>query len=386
MNIALDVGTHEFRSLRIANGKLIARRCRAAYAVVDDTVNHRTMLKQASVSYAVGEEQLLIYGDDAERVSQLFRIPCLELLPGGDVPADDPPARQMIAALIESLIGRVPGRMRRGEPKQARAEGNGAICALTLPHLEGVGCPEFNFPRMTLEQPSNFGGKLNSGHPTPTEWTSRHREFISRLPRLHGYVPLELSAPQALVLAELESRAFTGIGLVFGAGSTQAGLIHRGNVVAHCSVPYAGHWIDLRLARAQQVYFWDARGNKYLDVDKTRAWKESFDGSLREPVSSRDQQLADLHRGMVEFTLREAAATFAPEIKRLGMIESLPLVVAGGTARIPGFRDLLLDVLPAVSLPVDLRDVRLAIDDYTIARGGLIRAELEAGESGGVAA
>jgi hypothetical protein len=72
---------------------------------------------------------------------------------------------------------------------------------------------------------------------------------------------------------------------------------------------------------------------------------------------------------------------FAPEIKRLGLIDPLPLVVAGGTARIPGFRDLLLDVLPSVSLPVSIGDVRLvAASDFTIARGGLIRAELEAGE------
>jgi hypothetical protein len=230
---------------------------------------------------------------------------------------------------------------------------------------------EFSYCALKLPGITDSGG----------DWSSEHREFLSRLLRLHGYVPLELSAPQALVLAELGDRAFTGIGLVFGAGSSQAGLIHRGNVLSHCAIPYAGHWIDLRLARAQHVHFWDAEGNKYLDVDKTRAWKESFHGSLRSPVSSRDQQLADLHRGMVEFLLREAAMNFAPEIKRLGLIDPLPLVVAGGTARIPGFRDLLLDVLPSVSLPVSIGDVRLvAASDFTIARGGLIRAELEAGE------
>lgn len=343
MNIALDVGSHEIRSLRIDRGKLIARHCRSAYAVLDDTASNRTLLQQVGVPFATCEGQLLIYGDDADKVTQLFRIPCLELLPGGELPADDPPVRQMIATLVESLIG--------------RAAGSGAICALTLP-----------------------GTSASGG-----DWTSQHREFLSRLLRLHGYVPLELSAPQALVLAELGSQAFTGIGLVFGAGSSQAGLIHRGNVVAHCSVPYAGHWIDLRLARAQQVHFWDADGNKYLDVDKTRAWKEAFNGSLRNPVSSRDQQLADLHRGMVEFTLREAAMKFAPELKRFGTPDPLPIVVAGGTARIAGFRDLLLDVLPAVSLPVRVGDVRLvAEDDFTIARGGLIRAELEAGEDDAV--
>ena len=339
MNIALDVGSHEFRSLRIDGGRLVARCCRSAYVVLDDSESTREILKQVGISWAVCDGQLIVYGDAAERVSQLFRIPCLELLPGGMLPADNPPVRQMVATLVESLVG--------------RADENGAMCALTLPVT------------------TNSGG----------DWKNQQREFISRLLKLQGYVPLELSSPQALVLAELGEQTFTGIGLVFGAGSSQAGLIHRGNVLAQCDVPYAGNWIDLRLARAQQVHFWDVRGNKYLDVNTTNAWKHVFNGSLRAPVSSRDQQLADLHRGMVEFLLREAAMKFGPEIKRFGIVESLPVVISGGTARIPGFADLVRDVLPTVSLPVRIGDVQLSAEnDYTVARGGLIRVELETGE------
>ena len=37
-----------------------------------------------------------------------------------------------------------------------------------LPIVEGVGCPEFNFPGETPQTVEGGGGKLNSGHPTPT--------------------------------------------------------------------------------------------------------------------------------------------------------------------------------------------------------------------------
>ena len=52
----------------------------------------------------------------------------------------------------------------------------------------GVGCPEFNFPLNTLSQSENSGGKLNSGHPTPSTKTHdngtvvRSETFVVTLP------------------------------------------------------------------------------------------------------------------------------------------------------------------------------------------------------------
>jgi len=334
--IALDVGTHEFRSLQVGGGRLIARRNRAAYSILEDTEANRGLLRQIGVTFAECEDQLLVFGNDAEKLAQLLRVPCRSLFPNGEFPSEDPPVRQMIAALMESVVG--------------RAAESGELCAVTLP-----GCMKSGD---------------DAGH--------RQRDFVTQLLRLQGFQSLELSAPRALVLAELGGDAFTGIGLNFGAGSSQAGLVHRGNLLAQCCVPYAGNWIDLRLARGQQAYFWDAQGRKFLNVQETEAWKKSFSGSLREPASTREQQFADLHRGMVEFLLREAAMRFRPAMERFAISRPLPMVVAGGTARVPGFRDLVRDVLPTVSFSVPITDVRLAVEnDFTIARGGLILAELE---------
>ncbi|MFQ5730678.1 MAG: hypothetical protein ACE5KM_01860 [Planctomycetaceae bacterium] len=336
MSVALDVGTHELKSLRYDAEPLNARRCRAAYSVIDDVPHHRDVLERLGISFAVCEKRLLVPGDSAVNFEQLFRAPCETLFPAGALNAGDPLSRQIAATLVEALVG--------------RATAEGELCALTLP------------------------ADLKSGG----NGTSPQREFFGRVVRLLGYTPLEVATPQALVLAELGNDAFTGIGLSFGAGSAQAGLMHRGNVLAACEVPFGGNWIDLRLARAQQLFVWDARGRKQLDTAKARHAKETFAGDVRRGETESELQLADLYRGMVEFLLREAAVTFGAVTKQMPIPGPLPMVVSGGSARVPGFRELLGDVLPTVSFPVQVADVRMAVScPYTVTRGGLIRAELE---------
>lgn len=337
MTVALDLGTHEFRSLRVGGaGRLVARRSRTSYCLIDDSPAHRAVLEQFGVASALCEGNLVAFGDSVEDVARLLRVPCEELFPGGVLHATDPLTRQIAAVLVDALIG--------------RATTDGELCALTLP------------------------ADVKSGGDSGL----RQREFFIRVVRLQGYAPLELTAPQALVLAELGNDAFTGVGLCFGAGSSQAGLIHRGSVLAHCAVPYAGNWIDLRMARARERFVWDPHGRKELDTAAARAIRESPGIDLKRAATDDELQLADLHRGMVEFLLREAAMTFRNAMKGVPMPGPMPVVISGGSARIAGFRELLCDVLHTVAFPVHVADVRSAdAGPWTIARGSLIRAELE---------
>ena len=337
MTVALDIGTHEIRSLRGDGGSgLVARRSSTAYCIAPDVATHRGLLEQLGASFAKCEDSLVVFGESAEEFSRLLRVPCDELFPDGSLHATDPLTRQIAATLVEATIG--------------RANRPGELCALTLP-------------------PDLKSGGDKSGV---------QREFFTRVVRLLDYVPLELTAPQALVLAALGNDAFTGIGICFGAGSSQAGLIYRGSVLSHCAVPYGGNWIDLRMARAQQRFVWDPQGRKELDTCGARTWKETIDVDLTHAATEAEHQLADMHRGMVEFLLREAALTIGNETVRTPLPGSLPIVISGGSARIRGFFDLFCDVLATVDFPVRVTDIRMAAPErYAIARGGLIRAELE---------
>jgi hypothetical protein len=57
--------------------------------------------------------------------------------------------------------------------------------------------------------------------------------------------------------------------------------------------------------------------------------------------------------------------------------EPLPIVCGGGLSRVPGFRELMLEMVRDAKLPIEFSEVRGCTDpDYTIARGCLILNEL----------
>lgn len=326
MTIALDIGVHRLRSLRCDGGKLVGRGCRTLHAVLPDSPARRQLLDQSAVPYAACEGNLVLLGDAAAEFAALFQTQPLPLLPGGKLPSDDPPARQILASLVELLI--------------PRAQHAGEICCLLLPGKAG----------------------------------DRERDFFTRLVHLQGYTPRRLDAGLAVVLAELAPKAFTGIGISLGASSCEATLAHRGREVARCTVPHGGNQIDEQLARADR----SAASRQSLDPHEVGRWKKTCAESIVEPATERGADLRDLYRQLVAELVATMVTTFAPLLAAQAVAPPLHVAVCGGTARAVGFSTLLQQALRAVEWPIPLGQVRIAADsDYTLARGGLIHAELE---------
>lgn len=342
MNIALDIGCHEIRALRFEEGELRARRCRSLALFLENSETQRATLEQLKVPYTEMNERLALFGEAAERIGLMFHRPVVPLLPGGRLADAEVSSRRLLAAIIESLVG--------------RARGIGDSCAMTLP------------------------GVIKSGSSLEAE---EKRFFLQTTKRL-GYTPLVMSAPLCLALAELESSRFTGIAASFGAATAEMSLVFHGREIARSINPNAGTWIDQRLARLNEQFQWDAQGHRFVDAERTRGWKERFAGSIAEPVDDASQQLRDVCRGMIEYLLRNAADSFRRAAEMQGINEPIPFVAAGGSAKFGGFRDVLQQSIEANGFPVAISDVRVATkSDLTIARGGLIQAELESPASGG---
>ncbi|VAX38147.1 hypothetical protein MNBD_PLANCTO02-2328, partial [hydrothermal vent metagenome] len=263
MSIALDFGQYQIRSLRRKENRLVSRHVRSVYTALPDSLERRNTLEKVHVPYAVSERELLIIGDAADEYSQMFQVPCIPLLPGGKVPSDDPPARQILGAIVDSLLP---------EPTEENE-----TCGLTIP-----------------------GDSLSqqTGMIDPTTG------FLRRLIQLRGYKPVILSAGMALALAELVSHSFTGIGMSIGAGSCDVSLTHHGFEIARCVVPRGGNWIDEQIAHQWKNYSWDVTGNQYLDTDNVSRWKQGFEGSLLEPKNVREQLLSDLYTELLGYVIQ----------------------------------------------------------------------------------
>ena len=337
MSEALDCGTCWFRALCPHGRHLVLRRGLAVFATVPDTPAQREVLELAHVPFAIGDDYLALIGDASEKLASVFKATCRDLLPYGDLPADDPVVRQAIAILVESLLPQV--------------ESAGEVCCL-------IRCG---------------GGESNPGR------LSRRTEFFSRLVRLRGYRPVELSAGMAVVLAGLSDQGFTGIGMDLGASGCDIAVAHRGVPVASCWVPRGGRWIDEQLARRQQWFQREPNGGLRPDIVRAGPTKLSKQGSVNNPSGANENLFAGLYRGIL-----------TPAVEQLGRMLSTcgeatlracpPLTIAcsGGATGVSGFAELLQRLVREMPLAVPIGSVRVAADrEHAVLRGGLIHAEIE---------
>lgn len=336
MSIGLDLGAHEFRSLRKEGDYLSARRCRAAYCVLPATRQQQLLLDQAAIPYVWCGENLVLIGDAAAEHAETFRSPLRAVLPGGRFRRRDPLARQIAALLVESLLTARTGP----EP----------ICCLTAP---GTADPAGDHPEL---------------------------EFFTRVVRLHGYRPLVAHAAAAAGLAELGRSGLTGIGASFGATATEISIIHRGVERARCRIDCGGQTIDAEFARMCDEYRWDADGKPYLDVVSAERRKLACsERGPGQPEQSDDfVRMHGLYRDWLMHVMDESGAVLRASVSPREFPQPLPFVCAGGPVRFPGFQELCEETVSKAGFPVPVNEVRVASrPDYAVARGCLISAELE---------
>jgi hypothetical protein len=330
----MDIEGRQFRSLRRQARRMVGRVCPATYIAIPPAESERRLLERARIPYAVCDGSAVIVGRHAEELAPLLHVPRLPILPGGQLPDDDPLARQLASALVDALL-----------PRAAAA---GEICAMAVP--------------TTAEEAVST-----------REW-----QFFSRLVRLRGYVPMAVERSDAVVLAELGRTTFSGVCLLLESSTSELVLARQGTVLAHAVLPRGGDWIDEQLARKTERIVWDMHGTTYVDVDAVQRWKAETAPCLHWPQNDEVQILAYLYQQL----LGDLARLFAARCRSCP--EAVPLrspqvVCCGAATRIDGFLPLLTEQLELCGLPFGVGGIQLVdVPDYSIARGCLIRAELEA--------
>jgi len=317
VSIGLDLGTTQFRSLRVAGNELIGRQCRAVYVVLSDTVSHRRLLEQSGAKFASCGDDLVLFGDLALEWADILNLAVVPLLPGGRVPQSDPVARQILTLMVDAVL--------------PPAERLGDVCCLTVPGGHDINVNQAELPYDV--------------------------RFFQQLVALRGYQPKLISSGQAVVLAELASASFSGIGISFGAGNCQIGIIHCGRELASCSFKEAP--VDHSADRMEPTSFNTAR--EPIPADRM----------LR---AARDQVLV---RGLTE-TLTAAR----DELDKQGVIRWLAqpthVVCTGRPTMESGFSQLFAQVWSSLEWPMKVGQLRVTADAiYSIARGCLIQSRLE---------
>ncbi len=315
MSIGLDLGTTQFRSLRIVGDELIGRQCRAVYVVLSDTTSHRRLLEQSGAKFASCGEDLVLFGDFALEWADILNLSVVPLLPGGRVPQSDPVARQILTLMIDAVL--------------PPAERLGDVCCLTVP----------------------------GGHDIHQAELPYDVRFFQQLVALRGYQPKLISPGQAVVLAELATASFSGIGISFGAGNCQIGVVHCGRELASCSF------------------------DECLVDDSADRIEPTASHVTHEPIPA-DRMLRAARDQVLIRALTETLTAARDEFDKQGVIRWLAqpthVVCTGRPTTEPGFPQLFAQVWSSLEWPMKIGQLRVTTDAiYSIARGCLIQSRLE---------
>jgi hypothetical protein len=171
----------------------------------------------------------------------------------------------------------------------------------------------------------------------------------------------------AVIFSELEDHNFTGIGVSCGGGMCNATLAFLSIPSIMLSLPKAGDFIDRSVGEAVGEHATRVKVIKEEGLDLTRSPKDKLERALQIYYEDLVESLVDAMRRAI------SKAEKLPKTDR-----ALPIVLAGGTAKPRGFREVFERVLRSRSFPVEISEVRLATEPLTAtARGALIAAMFE---------
>jgi hypothetical protein len=124
------------------------------------------------------------------------------------------------------------------------------------------------------------------------------------------------------------------------------------------------------------MYRRDSHGAEVLDVEGARLRKEST--SLNATADDDSRLVANLYRNLIGELVEVVSETLVSDLQIALLPQPLRIVCGGGPARIDGFGELFRAEIDRQPLPVAVAGPRLVNDhEYAVARGCLIRAELE---------
>jgi len=182
-----------------------------------------------------------------------------------------------------------------------------------------------------------------------------------------GYKAVAINEGLAVIFSELEDNNFTGIGLSCGGGMCNGTLAFLSIPSIMFSIVKGGDYIDHAVGSVVGESATRVKVLKEEGLDLSRTPKDKVEKALH-------IYYEDLVDSLVE-ALRRAISR-AEKMPRAD--RPLPIVIAGGSAKPRGFKELFERSLKGRSLPVEISGVRLAGDPLTAtARGALIAAMYE---------
>jgi hypothetical protein len=324
LGVGLDIGTMNLVAARRTADGVETTRMRDVF--LDLELEAKKRLKLSGVNFIEREDGVIIVGDAALEIANVFGKEARRPLSQGLISPGELEALDVLGVLVRNVLG---------EPKE-----EDEVCY-------------FSVPASPVDADRDV---------------VYHRGVFSRIIEECGYDPYPGNEAMAIIYNETASEGFSGLAISFGAGMCNIALAINGLEGMSFSAARGGDWIDAGAAKA---------------VGSTRARMCALKEkglNLLEPEGREQEALALYYRELITYCILKIRDQFELIRGQFELTKAVPLVISGGTAMADGFEEFFGKVFERKRkrFPIEISDVRMVADPLnTPARGLLVQAMQE---------
>lgn len=328
--LGLDVGTSRVVAARRADQEFRYESQLNAFITIPYSKITAGVLENEKIPHTMQGDQIVVHGNESEKFADLLNAETRRTMTRGVLDPKEPESLTMIRAILTAMLGRST------QNGHAEAQDHPKKLCFTVPAAPLGAEDMLTYHEATL------------------------RQILTDL----GYQPMSINEGLAVVYSELESSNYTGIGVSCGGGLCNVCLAYLSVPVLSFSVPKAGDFIDASAA--------SVTGERATRIRLTKEDSFHFNGFFAGKVH---QVLSVYYDDMIRTLVAAMKEAFAQAANLPKFARQVPIVLSGGTALPPGFRDRFEKLLREEHFPIAISDIRLAQNPLNAgAKGALVSA------------
>lgn len=323
----LDIGTMNIVSARrrSADGQTMTKKIRDAFLDLD--LDAKRSLRMSKVDYVEREGTLIVLGDSALTMANLFKREARRPLSRGVIAAGEIDAQEILSLLTHHVLGN--------------------------PVEPGEHC-FYSIPSAPLDDPAQD--------------ILYHTEVFRKIVGEHGYTAHPTNEAMAIIYSQCAKENFSGLAVSFGAGMCNIALAYQAAQGMEFALARGGDWVDAQSARA---------------VGRTAAQMCALKEqgvNLAKPKGREQEAIVLYVRALIDYCLNNIAVQFRRVQSDVSLPGSVPFVVSGGSSMADGFLEVFkqqFGVIKHRGFPIEISEVRAAANPMTAVAEGLLVLAVE---------
>jgi hypothetical protein len=326
--IGLDIGTMNIVSARQVGDKVSTNRIRDAF--IDLESEAKKQLRLSKVDYIeMGDGQLVVIGDSALTMANLFKREVRRPLSNGVIAAGELKAQQILSLLVKSV-------------------------------LEEPSCKDehcfYSVPAAPVDMPDQD--------------VVYHTEIFRKIITEHGFTAHPMNEAMAIIYSQCADETFSGLSVSFGSGMCNVALSYQTIKGLEFSLARGGDWIDSHAAKAT-----GSTASRMCTI------KEKGVDLINHKDDDRDAEAISLYiRALIRHCLENIAIQFRKAQSSIELPGPIPFVVSGGTCKAIGFEEVFKSEFSEIKkkgFPIEISEIRMAKDPMTAVAEGLLVLAME---------